>query len=153
PVVVKFSTDINLEQIPELVQTLVERGFDGIILGNTSTRYAEHRSAIENRDLPLYDYFTSTYGGGLSGGILRADSLAAARCAVEAVRALAPSHEFQVIRCGGIASNADIVESRKAGVLLNQWYVGYFEAFARAGHNVYGDVVSRMSESLTDTLS
>ena len=153
PVVAKFSTDVNLEQIPELVRTLIERGFDGIVLGNTSTRYAEYRSAIDQRDTSLYDYFTSTYGGGLSGGILRLDSLAAARCAVDAVRALAPSHEFQVIRCGGISSAADIVESHKAGVLLNQWYVGYFEAFALAGHNVYGAVVSRMSESLTETLS
>lgn len=136
-VVVKFSTDTSLEQIPHLVQALVERGFDGVILGNTSTKYLAHRNAIDSRDLALYDYFTQTYGGGLSGSILRHDSLETCRWAVDAVRALAPSQEFHVIRCGGIATADDVAASRKIGVMLNQWYVGYFDAFAANGHGLY----------------
>jgi len=144
PVVVKFSTDTNLEQVPELVHALVERGFDGIILGNTSTRYDAHRPMIDTRDRAMYDYFTTTYGGGLSGSILRADSLASSKVAVDAARVLAPSQEFHVIRCGGVSTAEDIEASRSAGILLNQWYVGYFEAFSRHGHRLYEDVVSRM---------
>ncbi|MBK9182701.1 MAG: hypothetical protein IPM83_06180 [Ignavibacteria bacterium] len=146
PVVVKLSTDTNIAQIPELVQVLVERGFDGIILGNTSTRYSDLRPLIDERDRELYDHFNSTYGGGLSGAPLRNDSLLACSAAVDAMNQLAPSHEFHVIRCGGIATADDILASRLVGVMLNQWYVGYFEAFGRVGHNVYGDVVSRMRD-------
>ncbi|MBP6510890.1 MAG: hypothetical protein KA339_10045, partial [Candidatus Kapabacteria bacterium] len=90
--------------------------------------------------------FNSTYGGGLSGAPLRNDSLLACSAAVDAMNQLAPSHEFHVIRCGGIATADDILASRLVGVMLNQWYVGYFEAFGRVGHNVYGDVVSRMRD-------
>jgi dihydroorotate dehydrogenase len=147
PVVAKFSTDTSLEQIPELVQVLIERGFDGIILGNTSVRYAAHRSAIDERDRALFDHFTSTYGGGLSGRILRADSLAACARAVEAARSIDASREFHVIRCGGVGGADDVLASRSVGVLLNQWYVGYFEAFAAHGHGVYRDVASRLRAS------
>lgn len=146
PVVVKLSTDTNIAQIPELVQVLVERGFDGIILGNTSTRYSELRPHIDERDRDLYDHFTTTFGGGLSGAPLRNDSLLACSTAVDAMNALAPSHEFHVIRCGGVATADDILASRLVGVMLNQWYVGYFEAFGRVGHTVYGDVVSRVRD-------
>ena len=31
----------------------------------------------------------------------------------------------------------DIQESEKAGISLNQWYTGYFENFAKHGHDVY----------------
>ncbi len=146
PVVAKLSTDTQLAQIPELVQALVERGFDGIILGNTSTRYAELRPLIDERDVELFDHFTSTFGGGLSGAPLRNDSLLACSTAVDALKELDPSHEFHVIRCGGVATADDILASRLIGVRLNQWYVGYFEAFGKVGHNVYGDVVSRMRD-------
>lgn len=147
PVVVKLSTDTSLTQIPELVQVLVERGFDGIILGNTSTRYAELRPLIDEQDRALFDYFTTTYGGGLSGAPLRNDSLLACATAIDALNQIAPSHEFHVIRCGGVATANDVLASQRIGVKLNQWYVGYFEAFGRVGHNVYGDVVSRMRDS------
>ncbi len=153
PVVVKFSTDTSLQQLPELMQVLVERGFDGVILGNTSTRYAEHRSAIDERDKPLYDYFTTEYGGGLSGSVLRSESLAACVCAQQVVQQLAPSQEFQVIRCGGVATAEDIEASFAAGILLNQWYVGYFDEFSRSGHAVYRNVASRLRVSRCDTLS
>lgn len=147
PVVVKLSTDTSLTQIPELVQVLIERGFDGIILGNTSVQYDVLRDSIDARDRVLYDHFTSTYGGGLSGRILRNASLDACACAVQAVRELAPAHEFHVVRCGGVGGADDVLASRAIGVTLNQWYVGYFEAFAHNGHAVYREIASRLRAS------
>jgi dihydroorotate dehydrogenase len=137
PVVVKFSNDTALDQIPEVAKGLIDRGFDGIILGNTSTQYSNYRNSLHQQDRALYDYFTTTYGGGLSGEILRTSSLQTCARAVDAVRDAKPGHEFHVIRCGGVMTAADILESQAHGILLNQWYVGYFEGFAHHGHGVY----------------
>lgn len=144
PVVVKFSNDTSVEQLPSVVQALHERGFNGIIVGNTSTRYKEHVELIDPRDRALYEHFTSTYGGGISGAPLRADSLALCGVAIAARDACGAGAAFEVIRCGGVAGAEDLAASARIGVRLNQWYVGYFEAFGRAGHRVYRDVVSRM---------
>lgn len=153
PVVVKLSTDTVLDQIPQVVRELVDRGFDGVILGNTSTQYELHRAYIDERDRKLFDYFTKTYGGGLSGAILRASSLQTCTHAINAVRAIAPSKEFHVIRCGGVMSAADIVESQARGILLHQWYVGYFEGFAEHGHGVYRALAESILETRTRTES
>lgn len=144
PVVVKFSNDTSVEQMPGVVNALHERGFNGIIIGNTSTRYAEHAAMIDARDRALYDHFTSMYGGGISGAPLRAASLALCGVALAARSACGAESTFEVIRCGGVAGAEDIAASAAIGVRLNQWYVGYFEAFGRVGHRVYRDVVSRM---------
>jgi dihydroorotate dehydrogenase len=144
PVVVKFSNDTSIEQLPGVVHALHKRGFNGIIVGNTSTRYAEHAPMIDRRDRALYDYFTATYGGGISGAPLRSDSLACCGVAIAARDACGAGDAFEVIRCGGIAGAEDLAASAAIGVRLNQWYVGYFEAFGRVGHRVYRDVVSRM---------
>lgn len=153
PVVVKLSTDTDHEQIPSLVAALVERGFDGMILGNTSTRYGDMRPRVHEKDRAMYDYFTARYGGGVSGALLTSASLSSCAVAMHAVRALAPSHEFHVIRCGGVMTPADIEASRGIGVLLNQWYVGYFEGFAQHGHDVYRVLSERLRVSSADTLS
>ena len=153
PLVVKLSTDTSHDQIPSLVAALVQRGFDGMILGNTSTRYAELRKHVDRRDLAMYDHFTETYGGGISGALLTQSSLESCTVAMDAVRSLAPSHEFHVIRCGGVMSVEDIEASRRIGVLLNQWYVGYFENFAHHGHDLYRVLSERMRLSSVLTLS
>ncbi|HBB26754.1 MAG TPA: hypothetical protein DCZ59_10860 [Bacteroidetes bacterium] len=153
PVVVKLSTDTAHEQIPALVHALVERGFDGMILGNTSTRYDALRTRVHEKDRAMFDYFTKRYGGGVSGALLTASSLESCRVATGAVRDIAPSHEFHVIRCGGVMTLQDIEESRRIGVLLNQWYVGYFEMFARHGHGLYRVLSERMRPSSVLTLS
>jgi dihydroorotate dehydrogenase len=140
PVVVKLSTDTSLEQLPALLSALIERGFDGVILGNTSTRYAELREHVHHDDRKLYDYFTSTYGGGISGQLLRTSSLLSSATAVRAVQEINPSHEFNVIRCGGVMTADDVTASMVEGVRLNQWYVGYFEGFAQHGHKLYREM-------------
>lgn len=137
PVVVKFSVDTNPKQLDDLLRMLIALEFDGIILGNTSTQYAHHRHGIHSQDRPLYDAFTSQFGGGLSGQILREDSLELATRAQEIVSQARPAHEFHVIRCGGINSADDLKASARHGVVLNQWYTGYYERFGVDGHDVY----------------
>ena len=137
PVVVKFSNDTEIAQVEKLVGLLLELGYDGVNFGNTSTAYAAVAPAIDPRDRPLYDYFTSTFGGGLSGRPLRERSLALCREAVRVVHERAPSREFHVLRTGGIESAEDLHASAAVGVQLNQWYSAYFERFAADGHGVY----------------
>jgi dihydroorotate dehydrogenase len=115
-----------------------------VILGNTSTRYSELRDQLHAEDRKLFDYFTSTFGGGISGALLRTSSLQSCAAAVNAIAQIRPSHEFHVVRCGGVASAEDIAASASAGVLLNQWYVGYFEGFAEHGHDVYREISACM---------
>lgn len=137
PVVVKFSVDTNLKQLEDLLQMLVTLEFDGVILGNTSTQYAHHRHAIHSADRDLYDAFTGTFGGGLSGAVLREDSLELVTRASEILARMRPQHEFHIIRCGGINSADDLKASARHGVHLNQWYTGFYERFGVDGHDVY----------------
>lgn len=144
-VVVKFSTDTDATQLEDLLRTVVAMGFDGIILGNTSTQYAAVRPAISPSEQRTYDAFVARFGGGISGRPLKEASLALARQAVNVVTSMALDREFHVIRCGGIESAADIQQSLDAGIVLNQWYTGYFDAFARDGHDVYRKLADAIS--------
>lgn len=137
PVIVKFSNDTEAEQLPALLDILFELGYDGVNFGNTSTAYARRKERIEPNERKLFDFFTQTFGGGVSGRPLRESSLELASRTVEYTRAGPPSQEFHIIRTGGIETWNDIQESERAGILLNQWYTGYFEIFSRQGHNVY----------------
>lgn len=141
PVIVKFSTDTDKEQLPALLDMLFQLGYDGINLGNTSTQYAQRRELIAPSEHVLYDFFTTTFGGGVSGQPLREASLELASRAVEYIRAGPPSQEFHVIRTGGIATAKDIQNSERAGISLNQWFTGYFEGFAKQGHAVYKQIL------------
>ncbi|MBI4176982.1 MAG: hypothetical protein HY516_01300 [Candidatus Aenigmarchaeota archaeon] len=140
PVIVKFSVDTELPQVPSLMDMLFELGFDGVNFGNTSTQYARRRATIHPDERKLYDFYTIGdfgVGGGVSGRPLKEDSLALAGRAVEYFKAGPPSQEFHVIRTGGVESWRDVEQSERAGVSLNQWYTGYFEMFAKHGHGVY----------------
>lgn len=137
PVVVKFSTDTAPNDIPRLIDTLVTLGFDGMNIGNTSTEYAKHRTTIARADHAVYDYFTQTFGGGVSGKPLSASSLNLVRIAKEHLESVKPYKEFHIIRTGGVDSLPDIKESHAAGASLCQWYTGLFERFAENGHSLY----------------
>ncbi len=144
PVIVKFSTDTEPGRIPELIDMLLALNYDGINFGNTSTEYALHRAEIAPADRPLYDYFTSAFGGGLSGRVLKPYSLLRASMAASYIAEKRPGREFHIIRTGGIESAGDLAESDRAGISLNQWYTGYFERFARDGHNVYRSLLQQV---------
>lgn len=143
PVVVKFSCETPPEQVPGLVTLLAGLGFDGVNFGNTSTAYGVLRPDIAEAERPLYDHFTRAFGGGLSGRPLKRRSLDLARAAVEHLRRRPAEREFHVVRTGGIENADDLGRSDEAGVSLNQWFSGYFEAFARHGHAVYRRLCDR----------
>lgn len=145
PVLVKVSTDTHHDALAPLVQTLATMGFDGVVIGNTSTAYETIKSQLMPADQRVVDWFTKAFGGGISGAPLGRSSLVkAAQASIVAsdVRAL---DEFRVIRVGGIASAADIMDSWSAGISFNQWYTGYYAAFARDGHSLY----KRLGEELS----
>lgn len=137
PVIIKFSNDTEVKQLPFLLGLLFELGYDGVNFGNTSTAYVQIRERIKPSERKLYDFFIKTFGGGVSGRPLREFSLELAARAVEYVKSGKPSQEFHVIRTGGIESWSDILDSERAGISLNQWFTGYFENFAKHGHDVY----------------
>jgi len=143
PVLVKLSVDTAPDQIPALVALLSELGYAGIDLGNTSTAYAARRRAIAPAERRLYDRFALRFGGGVSGRPLKETSLELARAGVEAAAAARASNsgretpELHVLRTGGIETGADLTASEHAGIALDGWFTGYFEAFAERGHGLY----------------
>ncbi len=145
PVIVKFSNDTEAKRIPALLDALITLGYDGVNFGNTSTAYAAVREAITPQERPLFDYFSATFGGGVSGRPLKQQSLDLARGAVAYLTAHPPAREFHVLRTGGIEGPADIEASDRAGVSLNQWYTGYFEAFAKYGHQLYRQLLEDLA--------
>ncbi len=144
PVIIKFSNDTQIEQIPCLLDLLFELGFDGVNFGNTSTNYQKRKKFIHPKEMALYDFFTTSeefgVGGGVSGRPLKESSLELAASAVQYVKAGPPSYEFHVIRTGGIDCAQDIIESDRAGISLNQWFTGYFEGFSIHGHGLYKSI-------------
>lgn len=137
PVVVKLSCDTRPEDVDGLVEMLLELGFDGINLGNTSVAYERHRPALSPVEQPLFDRFSRRFGGGLSGRPLKEDSLRLCQRAVQRVVALGAEEDFLVWRTGGIEGPDDVRRSLDVGVSLCQWYTGYFERFAQHGHRLY----------------
>ena len=137
PVIVKFSNDTDVRLVPKLIDILLECGFDGANFGNTSTDYDVLRPMVNDRDKPTFDYFTSTFGGGVSGAVLKKKSFTLCYAAMSHLNSLELPREFHVIRTGGIESFDDIEQSERIGVAMNQWFTGYFEAFAADGHHLY----------------
>ncbi len=142
PVIVKFSNDTEPEQVLALVELLVRFGFDGVNFGNTSTAYERRREDIAESERRLFDYFSTTFGGGVSGRPLKADSLKLISAGTAALTDLRPDREFHLIRTGGIETREDLDESLAAGASLAQWFTGYFEAFSKMGSALYRDLSS-----------
>jgi len=144
PVIVKFSNDTSLHQVPELVSTLVILGFDGVNFGNTSTQYQKHRIEIHPSEITRYDYFTTTFGGGLSGNILKLSSFDLSTIAVKHLKTLSLKNEFHIIRTGGIDSFFDISFENETSPSLYQWYTGYFNNLSLYGMNLYKKFYERL---------
>lgn len=136
PVIVKFSNDTSLNQVPELIDTLLQFGFDGVNFGNTSTQYAKYRENIHFSEQYRYDYFTQTFGGGLSGDILKQSSFDLSTTAVQHLNTLSMTKEFHCIRTGGIDSINDLTKTDTSPSLY-QWYTGYFEELSKHGLDIY----------------
>lgn len=136
PVIVKFSNDTSLNQVPELIDTLLQFGFDGVNFGNTSTQYAKYREKIHFSEQYRYDYFTQTFAGGLSGEILKQSSYDLSSVAVKHLQSIKTTKEFHCIRTGGIDSISDLTRTEYSPSLF-QWYTGYFDKLSQYGLNIY----------------
>lgn len=137
PVIVKLSVDFPEESITKLIDLLVDLKFDGINFGNTSTDYNYFRKFINLQEQKAYDFFVNTFGGGLAGSILKNRSLELTTKAMNYIKTKNITYEFQIIRTGGISTLDDFIKSYKEGIVLHQWFSGYFENFARFGHRLY----------------
>lgn len=140
PVIVKFSNDTNPNQVDELIELLINLNFDGINFGNTSTNYSSIQKMLNKDDLRNFEFFTKNFGGGVSGYVLKNQSLNLCSKAVQKKNTTSNRSEFVVIRTGGIESAEDIQKSNETGVDLNQWFTGYFEMFSKFGHHCYSKI-------------
>lgn len=140
PLIIKFSNDTSLELVPKLMELLIDLKFDGVNFGNTSTDYDYIRTLIRKRDAEAFEYFVNTFGGGVSGAVIKDKSLKLCAEVAEYLNSNRPDREFHIIRTGGVQNREDIEKSEEIGVSLNQWYTGYFEAFAAYGHNLYSEI-------------
>jgi dihydroorotate dehydrogenase len=137
PVVIKLSNDISYLSLDSLIPYLISLGYDGVNIGNTSTIYDNWVSKIDDSEQYMFNYFTKTYGGGVSGEVLRDNSLKLCTHAVEIIAKLKPTQEFHVIRTGGINSFSDLLLSQKSGISFNQWYTGFFDSYSKHGDRIY----------------
>lgn len=144
PVIVKFSCDTSLELLPELLSIIADLQFDGVNFGNTSTDYDHSREFISEKDIGLFDYFTSTFGGGVSGKPLKQRSLSLSASSIDLISKMKIKREFHVIRTGGIFDENDLYASSHYNIFLNQWFTGYFEAFSKYGHKLYDKIYKKM---------
>ena len=141
PVFLKFSNDIDDEQLYELIHIMNNLGFAGINIGNTSIKYKELEKEFAEKEKRSFRYFYENYGGGTSGAVLKKRSLQMCKQALEVM----PEHStMAVIRTGGISTAEDLRQSKNTGVTLHQWYTGFFEEFAHKGNNIYSSLYSKL---------
>lgn len=139
PIIVKFSNDTDSSLMKSLIAILLERSFAGINLGNTSTAYQKHKQAMHPDDKKHVEYFTTEFGGGLSGAILKESCLSLCKEARTHVPEIL-ANDFAIIATGGIEYASDITKAFSAGANLTQWYTGYYERFGVDGNQIYANL-------------
>ena len=92
----------------------------------------------------MFNYFTNSFGGGVSGKNLKNISKNLCKLANDYLQNKKLNKEFHIIRTGGIEDASDIIESEKIGIKLNQWYTGYFKNFGKYGHSVYSEISKKL---------
>ena len=143
PVIIKLSNDTAIEQVEPMIDLLLNNNFSGINFGNTSINYEVVNNYIHSDDWKLYKFFTSNFGGGISGFPLKKSSLELCTEVNRILLSKTLNKEFNVIRTGGVFEKRDLDISKNRGIKLNQWYTGYFEAFSKYGHALYKEILSQ----------
>ncbi len=131
PVVVKLGLDLPVERLLQLLELLPGLGYDGIVLGNTSTAYEALLPQIDPSERRAYNAFWQHIGGGVSGRPLRPLRQELLRQARTWLQLHPPQREFHLIAVGGIATPEELAAVLSSGALLAQWMTGYFEVLAR----------------------
>lgn len=144
PLILKLSNDTDPALIPLFIDIAIDLEFDGLNLGNTSTNYAQAKELLNNKERKMFNYFTNSYGGGVSGKNLKNISKDLCKLANECLQNKNLKREFHIIRTGGIDNPQDIIESKDIGVKLNQWYTGYFKNFGIYGHSIYSEFSKKL---------
>jgi len=137
PVVVKISTDTPVEVLPALLELLLQLGYDGITIGNTSTAYEALLPTIAPSERHLYTWFWHRFGGGISGAPLAHRRRQLISLSAQWIARHATAREFHLLAVGGIMNPTDLREVLSAGASLAQWYTGYLHALATHGDAVY----------------
>ncbi len=106
PLFIKLSPDIPLQQESSLIEFLVAKAIDGIIISNTTSS----REGVENNEY-------AAQSGGLSGPPLKARSTAMLRRVYNITQG-----RVLLIGCGGISTGLDAYEKLCAGANLLQLY-------------------------------
>ncbi|MGI4744866.1 MAG: quinone-dependent dihydroorotate dehydrogenase [Janthinobacterium lividum] len=130
PLLVKLAPDLAFESLPDIVETVVQAGLDGLIVSNTLVARPpglRGRHAAET--------------GGLSGRPLRRRST---EMLAEVSRLSAG--RLTLIGCGGIETGADILEKLQAGAHLVQLYT----SFAYEGPALLGRLKRELRDALRD---
>lgn len=142
PVVVKLSHDITEDSLREVLKSLVELGFDGVNLGNTSTEYLNYLLKVDEAEKSIFKTFTESFNGGIGGKALKSKSLKLCKFASEELKKINLKNEFHIIRTGGIESAEDLADSALAGVSYNQWQTGFFFNYTEHGDEVYRKILN-----------
>ena len=109
PIAVKLAPDLENDDILRCVDTLIEKGIDGVICTNTTI----NRKGVEG-------LLHAEETGGLSGAPLRERSTAVVRLVAEHVKG-----EIPIIASGGVMTGSDAVEKMEAGAKLVQLFTGF----------------------------
>lgn len=144
PIVVKLSNDISYDSLKAILQVMFEYKFDGINLGNTSTNYNKVSEQLVGSERQLFDFFTTKFGGGIGGHLLKQNSLELCKKAKQIVDEANLDYEFHIIRSGGVDCAQDLIDSKNAGVSLNQWYTGFFSNYVNNGAKVYKKLYNQL---------
>ncbi len=128
PLVVKIAPDLSEEGLAALVETAVEEGVAGLIMGNTTVSRPAGFSGLNALQV-----------GGLSGAPLFARATDALRRARRLARG-----RLTLIGCGGVRTGADVLEKLRAGASLVQLYT----EFAYAGPALVARLKSELLAAL-----
>ena len=109
PIAVKLAPDLENDDILRCVDTLIEKGIDGVICTNTTI----NRKGVEG-------LLHAEETGGLSGAPLLERSTAVVRLVAEHVKG-----EIPIIASGGVMTGSDAVEKMEAGAKLVQLFTGF----------------------------
>lgn len=140
PVVVKWTVDTPVVDVPRILNMLFDLGYAGVNFGNSSKDREWARAQLNAGEREVFDCFTGRFKFGFTGPALKEKSLALCARTSEYVKAGPPKQEFHVVRTGGIESGKDLRESDQAGVSINQWVTGYWKRFGEDGHRVYKEI-------------
>tara|TARA_Y100001970_G_scaffold45236_1_gene56760 strand:- start:63231 stop:64253 length:1023 start_codon:yes stop_codon:yes gene_type:complete len=126
PILLKVSPDLDEETLTALVQSSIDSGIKGLIIGNTTI----------NRPSSLTSRYKSE-SGGLSGRPLRG----MANESLKIVNTIAPK-DFVLIAVGGIANSEDVRERFSGGASLVQVYT----EFVYRGVNLIEDILADLDK-------